>query len=111
VVVVALHPMAEAPSYPRHFLPGVAAVSGFDLGPGESRIVSVRVQAAHWSSRAGRDPGAGVQLVASLHARNLHPMAGSDSGAQPLVAHRTVLFGQMKLQGAIRNVWSGARTP
>lgn len=96
VVVVAIRPLADAPSYPQHFLPGVAAVSGFDLGPGESRIVSARIDAAQWTSHgAGRDRDAGVQLVASLHARNLHPPAGSDSRVRPLVAHRVVQFTQI----------------
>lgn len=91
VVVVASRPVGDAPSYPRHFLPGVAAMSGFELGPGESRIVSLRIDAAVWASHgSGPADSAGVQLAVSLHARNLHPEAVSWSQTGSLLARRLV---------------------
>ena len=66
---------------------------GLYLGPGESRTVSARVDAAQWTSKiAESSPRAGVRLVASLHARNLHPRPSSDSRARSLLANRIIQF-------------------
>jgi hypothetical protein len=86
VVVVAIRSAGPTPSGPGPVASRVAAVAGFDLRPGESRIVAARVAAGQWPS-VGTEGHRGVRVAVSLHARNLHPPAG-DSG--PLAAHRIV---------------------
>jgi hypothetical protein len=91
VVVVAVRPLSDAEPWRHPHLPGVAAVSGFDLGPLESRIVAARIDPAYWATPRR---GAGVGVVASLHARRLHPPAGSAAGAGRLLTHRAVQVSQ-----------------
>jgi hypothetical protein len=57
--------------YPNDFLPCTAARAAFDLAPGETRVVSARWPRA-------RVPAAGTHpcLLASVHARGDHPVAG-----------------------------------
>jgi hypothetical protein len=58
-------------SYPTDFLPCVAAASGFELGPGESRIVKAR-----WPSKFVPPAGTHACLLASVLTRSDHPLAG-----------------------------------
>lgn len=58
-------------SYPTDFLPCVAVASGFELGPGESKIVKAR-----WPRAFVPPAGTHACLLASVLARADHPIAG-----------------------------------
>jgi len=58
-------------SYPADFLPCVAAVSGFELAPGASRIVRAR-----WPSALVPSAGTHACLLASVFTRSDHPIPG-----------------------------------
>ncbi len=59
-------------SYPDDFLPCVAAASGFDLAPGESRIVKAR-----WPKDKVPSAGAHACLLAAVLSRSEHPAFGA----------------------------------
>lgn len=59
-------------SYPNDFLPCIATVAGFDLAPGESRIVKQR-----WPSEVVPPSGTHACLLASLISRGEHPASGA----------------------------------
>jgi hypothetical protein len=59
-------------SYPGDFLPGVAAVVGFDLAPGEARVVKQR-----WPKAAVPPGGTHACLLAAAICRGDHPVAGA----------------------------------
>lgn len=59
-------------SYPNDFLPCIAAVAGFNLAPGETRIVKQR-----WPSVAVPAGGTHACLLASLICRGEHPVSGA----------------------------------
>jgi hypothetical protein len=80
VVIVAVRPAtSRPPRYPHDFLPGAAAVAGFDLRPGESRELVCRLP------RIAPGVDRRFEVLASLHARGLHP----GPGGGPLVATAT----------------------
>lgn len=58
--------------YPADFLPCVAARAEFDLAPGQTRVVSVR-----WPRDRVPPPGTHPCLLAAVHARGDHPVAGT----------------------------------
>ncbi len=58
--------------YPADFLPGVAAVVGFELAPGQSRVVKAR-----WPAALVPSAGTHACLLASAIARSDHPSSGT----------------------------------
>lgn len=58
-------------SYPNDFLPCIAAVAGFNLAPGETRIVKQR-----WPNEAVPPAGTHACLLAALICRGEHPVTG-----------------------------------
>jgi hypothetical protein len=58
-------------TYPADFLPAIAAAAGFELAPGESRIVKAR-----WPAALVPPAGTHACWLASVLARSDHPVAG-----------------------------------
>ncbi|MDM0109656.1 hypothetical protein QTH97_32380 [Variovorax sp. J22R24] len=58
-------------AYPDDFLPCVAAITGFDLGPGQSTVVKAR-----WPREQVPPPGAHACWLAAVIARGDHPLVG-----------------------------------
>ncbi|MEU2253925.1 hypothetical protein [Nocardia xishanensis] len=83
LVTFAVRSPAASFTYPDDFLPATAATVGFDLAPGQSRIVSAR-----WPAALVPLPGATVSLLASVHARRAHPASGTHPWEQHSTARR-----------------------
>jgi hypothetical protein len=71
--------------YPDDFLPCIATSAAFDLGPGETRIVSAR-----WPRERIPSPGTHPCLLASVQARSDHPVAGMHVWEQANLAQKNL---------------------
>ena len=84
VVLFAVKALAtEVPRSPDDFAPAVAAVPGFDLRPGETRIVSTP-----WPDDGMTASGPKLCLLATVHARGSHPKCTTATVSQPMLAMR-----------------------
>jgi hypothetical protein len=92
VVLFAVKALSEVPRYPDDFAPAVAAISGFDLGPGETRIVSTPWP-ADWITVSGPRRC----LLASVHARGRHPKRGATIAEEPALAMRSLTINRCGL--------------
>ncbi|MEV0343883.1 hypothetical protein AB0H49_33220 [Nocardia sp. NPDC050713] len=83
LVTFAVRSSAASFTYPDDFFPATAAIVGFDLASGRSRIVSAR-----WPTALVPPPGTAVSLLASVHARRAHPASGTHPWEQHSTARR-----------------------
>jgi hypothetical protein len=73
-------------SYPADWLPPLAAVAAFDIGPGEERIVSAR-----WPRKAVPPAGTHVCWLAAVISRGDHPAAGGHTWESNSLAQKNLV--------------------
>lgn len=83
-------------TWPTDFLPAIAAAGGFDLGPGDQRIVRARWPAAHVSHT-----GTHACWLAAILARSDRPSAGTHVWEHGNLAQKNLTIATLKRRASI----------